>query len=263
MANDTGNEQKPGFNEDGTPKKVTFDEAQQEKVNELIKDAQGRAAKELREEALAAKREAAELKTRLEALEAERVSQLDKSKKDVDAELRAEMDRVKQVHKDEIATARRLAETKEREALQAAEALTSMKKQIAIQAAASKVNFVDTNVVATLTKDQVKFDPELGRFIVLNDNGSVRMNASFEPTTLDEFYSEFAATHSYLVRGDVKSGTGSAESTKGGGQFGNTYTPEEIFGPKSDSKAANTLAMRNPKEYQRLKALAREKGLVG
>lgn len=262
MANGTDNDKNQALNDDGTPKKVTFDEAQQEKINELIRDAQGRAAKELREEALNAKKEAAELKARLEALEAEKATQADKPKKDADADLRAEMDRVKQVHRDEIASARKLAEAKEREAVQASDALTSMKKQIAIQSAASKVNFVDINVVTTLTKDQVKFDTELGRFTVLNDNGSVRMNASFEPTTLDEFYQEFAATYSYLVRGEVKPGAGSAESTKGGGPYGNTHTVEEIFGPKSDSKAANTLALRNPKEYQRLKAVAREKGLV-
>lgn len=263
MADDTGNVQKPGFNEDGTPIKVSFDEAQQIRVNELIKEAQGRAAKELREEAATAKREATELKARLEALEAEKATQGDKSKKELDAELRAEMDRVKQVHKDEIASARKLAEAKEREAQQAAEALTSMKKQIAIQAAASKINFVDVSMVTTLTKDQVKFDPEVGRFIVLNDNGSIRMNASFEPVTLEEFYSDFAASRPYLVRGDMKSGTGSGESSTGSKRYGNNYTAEEIFGPKSNSKEANDLAMKYPKEYQRLKAEAREKGLVG
>lgn len=262
MENGTDNDKNQAG--EGVNKKVVFDEAQQEKVNELIREAQGRAAKELREAAEAAKAEAAALKAKLaEAEQARLAADGGKDKKDVDAELKAEMERVKQSHRDELASARKVAEAKEREAAQAAEALSSMKKQIAMQAAASKINFVDTSVVTTLTRDKISFDKDLGRFVVLNDNGSLRMNASFEPISLDEFYAEFASTHAYLVRGDVKPGSGSAESGKNfSDRFGNNYKVEDIFGPKSDSKAANALALRNPKEYQRLKAIARDLGLV-
>lgn len=254
--------------DDAENTKVTFDERQQARVDELIREAQGRASRELREQLT-------QTNDRMKQMEAELVeakkqasngrTAADRQEGADDVErLRAEINEMKTVRKNfetEVERFKQQLGAKDKEVSEARTALLNERRNTAITNAASKLNFVNVGVVAKLTQDQVQWDENRNRFIVLNDQGTERMNAAYEPMSLDEFYAEYASKNPYLVRGDVKSGSGSSESRSALSRDGK-YAVEQIFGPKSDSRLANRLAMENYPEYARLKAVAKENGLL-
>lgn len=244
--------------------KVVFDDAQQTRVNELIQDAMGRAGREAKEAAAAAKRE---LET-LRAQQAETVAELAKLREGKvkdgtpNPDLQAEVERIRETLEARASAAEQKAKAKEKEAQEAKDALLTSRKQVAMRDAASKFNFVDVSVATQLTQDKVRWDETRNRFVVLSETGSERMNASFEPMSLDEFYEEFASKSPYLVRGDVKPGSGSTESGRAGVSANGKYAVEDIFGPKSSSLKAHQLSKENMAEYRRLKVIAQEQGLI-
>lgn len=249
----------------GSPAKIEFTAEQQAKVNELIQEAMGRAGREAKVAATTAQTELTKVQTELaQAQEALKAASTPADKKDAAkdvAALQAEMARVVASHTEEVNRFKTLAQKKEEEARTATQKVIDVQKQVAIGNAASKVNFVNNEVVATLTKDNVKWDSDKNKFIVVGDNGEPRMNSSFEPMSLEEFYTEFAAKNPYLVRGDVRTGTGSSESRRdvtGNGKF----EIKQIFGRESNAALANKLALENPAEYQRLKKVAQSSGLI-
>jgi hypothetical protein len=249
-----------------TPPKVEFNEAQQAKVQELIDKAVGRVAGNLRSEY---EPKLATLQTELtEAKEAAKAAKTGTQKNEANADvaaLQAQIDEMKSASratKDEVTRWQTEAQTKAREVEDAKAEALNIRKDVAITNAASKVNFVNTEVVLKLTKDNIKYDSEKGRFIVLSDSGQPRLNAAMEDMTLDEFYTEFAAKNKYLVRGDIVPGTNSSENTRSNLSKNGQYEVKDIFGPKSNSRLANELAKADPAEYKRLKAIARTAGLV-
>jgi hypothetical protein len=248
--------------------KVTFDDAQQARVNELIQEAMGRAAREAKEELKTIKTQFTELQSELTAAKAAAAKAKTPGQKAEAADdierIQAEMAEVKnaaELSKQEAERLKSQLQAKDKEVKDANGKALEIQKTHAMLTAASQVNFVDVNIVTKLTGDQVKYDDASGKFVVLNEQGTPRMNSAFEPMTLAEFYQEYANKHSYLVRGDVKGGAGSSESQRSGSQIGK-YSVEQIFGKNSNAALANKLAKTDYKEYSRLKIQAKEQGLI-
>lgn len=242
---------------------VTFDEAQQARVNELIREKQGEAAKTIRAELATTQASMAQLQADLtaakEALAAAKPEEKVTNKEEVET-LRAQLAQARVTTEAEIQRLKDQANERGREALAAKTETVTYRKQNAIKDAAAKVGFVDVGAVGKLTSENIKFDEAKGKFIVVDDGGSERLNAAFEPMTLEEYYSEYGAKNPYMVRSDARSGTGSTESrgTTSDGKF----DVAQIFGQKSIAALANNLAKTNMKEYQRLKVIAKQSGLI-
>lgn len=245
--------------------KVVFDDAQQAKVNALIIEAQGRAAAETRAAlatAVAAKEKAdADLATARAALAAapkalsaadqteltRALAQMDEIKSAA-ATAKAESDRI-------LASAQ--ADRNARDAALAS--VASIKKENAITAAAQSLGFVKPEMVAKMTSDAVKISAD-GVVSIVKPDGTVKLNNSLEPMTLQEFYTEFAKENPFMVRGEVRPGTGAFEAL-GRPSLGQ-YKLEDLFGAKSNSKLVNDLSLRDPKTYKELRVKAVAQGLV-
>lgn len=247
--------------------KITFDEKQQAKVEELIKGAKSAAAKELRAERDALKTEMDGLKSDLAkavdaASKAKTPGERKEAQGDVDA-LRAEIAEMKRVSEASSAEFKRLQQqlqSKDKEVETIRNEAQNDRKKAAITAAATEANFISPSMVTTLTSDRVQWNPTLSRWVVLNDEGVERKNSEFEPMTLAEFYAEYADKNKFLVRGDVLPGAGSRSSSGAPGV--NKVKLEDVFGPKSNGKLAHELGTQRPEEYQRLKAQAKAQGLI-
>ena len=246
--------------------KITFTPEQQTKIDELIRSAMGRAGSEHKAEATVALQKAAQLEADLAAAKADLAAAKGSGKKDAKETVEAleasiaEMRSANQATKDEVERLRKITADKDGEIAKAKNDTVNVRKQVAIQNAAGKCGFVDVEEVAALTEKFVSTD-DSGKFIVLNEAGTPRVNSSYNPMTLEEFYTEYAAKKPHLVRGDVKLGTGASQAARtlsGNGK----YELTQIFGPKSNSALANKLGTENPQEYKRLKVIAREAGLV-
>jgi hypothetical protein len=149
------------------------------------------------------------------------------------------------------------------EATKAAQAQAlEIRKEHAISSAAQRVGFIDLDDVVALTGRLIKYDEELKKFVAITDNGQTRMNAAYEPMSLDEFFSDYAAKKRHLVRTDVLFGSGATESSRSGIASSGKYVIADIFGPKSNGAKAMALFKENPAEYKRLKEEARKQRLV-
>jgi hypothetical protein len=259
-----------GGEEDTPPAKIVFTPEQQEKVNELIKDAQGRAAKELKAQYAQSEAKVAELEAKLnEALEASKKAKTSAERKDASEDieaLRLQMEEMKSasLHKQtEVEQWKQRFSQKEQEVKQAKEETLAVRKQNAMHNAASSVGFVNPEIPVRLLEHNIQWDEDRQRFVVKGEGGTLRMNAALEPMSLKEFYEEFATNNSYLVRSESRGGTGASESQRGVSMRDAEYPVEKIFGKNSSAKLANDLKRSNPKEYARLKAKAKEQGLIG
>jgi hypothetical protein len=221
-------EQQP---QDGGKQKVTFDEKQQAKLEELLAKARSESAKALRLERDAYKAE----------LERERAAKL-----------------LPQQEADALAeTSAKLAKAREELAGIEATKLQGV-KDAALRAAAEDAAAIDPAVFAQLMQNHVVFSD--GAFLVVNPkNSAPRLNAHGEPMTVGELAAELAERHKYMIKGTVRGGSGSFPAS---GAPVESIPLESLFGPRSDGGAANRLALRNPAEYRRLRQQAREKGLI-
>lgn len=246
----------------GGEEKVTYTEAQQAHLQTLIDTAVGRSARTLRAELDTERTEKARLSAELIAAKEAAASVVPKTgAPEEQARVTAEIERVKADHKAALDAANAQLAERTRETAKAKAEAQSIRTESAITSSASKVPFIDLGVVLKLTKDQVQFDSESGKFTVLNDAGQPRLNSSFEPMTLDEFYTDFAAKNKYLVRGNVISGTGSSENRSTLSSNGK-YELTEIFGSKSSSAKASEVMKNDPNEYKRLRVLAKAAHLI-
>ena len=210
------------------PTKVTFDLAQQQKIDSLIKDAQSRAAKGLRGELNQAL-------TRIRELEAR-------------AGVLTDDDGAKMLAT-ELATAR--AENAVLKSEQEKEKLSD-----ALRTAAGNA-FVDTNLAVQIMRSQVRLID--GKVVVLDQDGNPRMNAHFEPMTPQELAVDLANTKPFLARGEVRGGTGSFE--RNSAPTTSQTELERFYGAKPDVAGLNRLAIRDPRRFRELKRLATEKGM--
>lgn len=246
---------------------VTFNEKQQEKVNQLIREKQGEAARAVREQNVALEAEKATLAADLAAARADlakaKTPATKAAAKDEIEALQTQMAEMKAANTgslQELERANRVAEAAKKEATEAKSETLKVRKEVAIQRAASKLAFVDLGMVTKLTEDSIKWDETKGRFMVVSETGGERLNTALEPMTLEDFYKEFAVSSPYLVRSEARGGAGSSQGQ--GGNANGKLQPEQIFGKDGDSRLANKLALQDIKEYQRLKVLAKESGLL-
>lgn len=254
-------------NNSGEAEKVTFTPEQQTKIDELIKDAQGRAGKEFREKATAAESQLTVLKTELsqaqDKLAKATTSNKDGAQSDVE-QLKAQIEEIKKAG---LSTAqenerfKKIVQDSQRDVDNARNETTKVRRDVVIQKAANEANFVNVEVVAKLTADNIRWNSDKSKFEVVGDDGQPRVNSAYEPMTIGEFYTEYAAKNPYLVRSDVRSGNGSREGRTDVTRDGKLEL-KQVFGKGSDSKLANDLAIKNPAEYARLRVLAKEAGLL-
>lgn len=203
----------------------------QEKLDEIVKSAMGRAAKDVR----------IERDLLVKQLEEARIKQTP-----TDSEEQARND------------ARRLSaengELKDR--------LTETQKTNLVDQICGD-RFVDKAVVKALIGKNLAWDDTSQDWRVVNMDGSEKMNSEYRPMRPSELIEELAASKPYLVKSDVRFGNASSESSRSSLSNGKSQIDvATIFGPKSDSELANQLAKTNMPEYQRLKSLARSRGLV-
>lgn len=228
-----------------TPKEtVTFNEAQQAKVETIIREVQSRAARELRRENEQLRHKAEELTRKLE--------QASSARREPSEELENLHNELRNVQSEKQRYEQMLAERDEQ--------ITSTRKQNAIRDAIQGLEFIDPGDVIKLTQNDLNWDEQRQRFIVVNPDGSERMNAAYEPMSVQEFYQEFAAKKPQFVKGSFKAGSGSKPAD---GSTEPAVKLEDLFGAKSNGRLANQLALKNPAEYKRLRTLARQKGLIG
>lgn len=265
----------PKIQANGDEGKVTFDEAQQAKVNELIQEAMGRAGKEFKDKATQLSADLAAMKKQFDDAAAERdalktSSITDPSKgKDGDSEklaqLQAKFDALKTSYDNQriqLETATTTLKTKDAEVVAAREEAVNTRKTVAIQGAASKIGFVDVSIVQKLVGDRISVDAESGKFVVLNEQGQPTLNAGFDRMGIEEFLTTFAKENPYLVKSRNVGGAGSTHDGRQDLSGNKQYAPEDIFGSKSDARLASKLAKEDKAEYRRLKALAIESGLL-
>src|SRR6266404_4985512 len=124
--------------------KVVFDEVQQKKVDELIRESMGRAAATVRLELATAQDQLTTLQAELQAA------------------------------KDAATATGDVAKAKDSEIQKAKEETVAVRKQNAITEAGAKYNFYDPgNQLAKLVGDEIKWDGT--RFVVLGEDGTPRV----------------------------------------------------------------------------------------
>lgn len=171
-----------GAQSQGQQESVTFTEAQQAKVQELINEAHGKAMRKA-EQKLGT--QMAELQSQLEAFKSEQGN--------------------KKSTFDEEAARKMLADTEAKYQAQIAEMLNGQKTGV-LMSAASKANAVNPEVVAKLVGDAVAFED--GRFVV-QEGGKAKLNKRLEPMTVDEYVADYLEANPYLKKPSNVGGAGS------------------------------------------------------
>jgi hypothetical protein len=202
--------------------KIEFSEAQQQKIESIIREVSGRVAADLRAENKRLQRELEAAKSTPATPDLSRDLELTK------AEL--------------IALRKEAAESKLTEQLHQAAGDTFL-----------------SSLGVRLMRDSVKIGAD-GKPVVVDEAGNPRLNAQFAPMTLAELAQAVADQHKYLARGTTRYGAGSTPSQ--GALPKQEPKLEDLFGRKSSGALANQLAMKSPTEYKRLKGLAQQKGLI-
>lgn len=189
---------------------VTFSDAQQQKLQEIIDSRMGKVKgqheKELkdRDDKLAAlEAELAELK----AGKSGNGEEDDKTRKE-------EIKQLIKAEKDKAAKADQLRQQAEGKTKSTEQELLNLRKETAMQRAMSKFNFVDQEAVMALTAKNVAWSDDAKAFVILGADGQPRQNSALDNLTLDEYMAETAAKRPYLVNGDMVPGAGSTEGTK-------------------------------------------------
>jgi len=205
------------------PPKVTFDDAQKARINEIVAEASRRAGSE-------ARAEAARLTVELEAARKAQVP----AAEDTDA-------RVK------------LAEAEaELGSLRAAQQEATVRDAL-LKAAGN--TFLDSDLAVRIMKDSTRLID--GKLCVVGADGAVRLNSNFEPMSAAELATELAGQKPFLARGEVRGGAGSTPTK---GDTSNAVDLTIIFGKTASCQAANALAMRDPQ--RQLREQARQRGLL-
>jgi Sec-independent protein translocase protein TatA len=212
---------------DDKPERVHFDERQQKRVDELIRNAMGRAGREHRDEA-------ARLRQELEALRSQQGQQ----------------HTPQDVLLTELSTTR--AELS---------ALKQQQSEASIMGEIRKVTgaFVDGELAASILRQGVRQID--GKLVPTDQDGNPRLTADFEPMTLEDAANDLARTKPFLARSDVRSGSGSTEASHSMLSSVTDDKLSELFGKHSDPRKANALAMRDPGKYRALRSRAKERGI--
>lgn len=124
------------------------------------------------------------------------------------------------------------------------------------QAAQNRVLDKATDVVVTMTKNNLRWNNEKKGYDVLNDAGDI------QDTTPEKFFQEFLNSRLYLVKGEVVPGIGSSGSNASASAVPRDLGWAHYIGPNSNSRDANALAQRDPRKYQEYKRQARAAGAI-
>jgi hypothetical protein len=214
------------------PEVVEFSPAQQEKLNEILKKAMGRAGADARAETAALK------------VENQRLKQVAAGKGSAD-----EVEKIR----GELASARL-----EADALREQHITSQRDLLIAAQGAA----FHDLDTLQKLTRGNIKHTD--AGFVVVDDAGQPKTNADGTPTSITEFFSDFATKKPWLARGVVKSGGGGTSSSGTPAPI-DIYAPETLWGPNARPDAGRVLnewSLRDKRGYDQARKSAVAKGLV-
>jgi len=198
--------------------KITFSPEQQARVDALIRNAQGRAASELRAEA-------AELRGKVEAISLE----LDQVKAE------------RTQHAEQLETLK-AQQSEQAELLKQREAeLAQTRKSTVIQQAAQRLGFFDAEQTEKLVSDQLTFDAS-GKLVT----------ATGIPVV--DHLTGLAQRSPHLVRSEVKTGSGSTESRDFAGT--SPFAKSELqkyFGRGSNAAETNRMALEQPERYRALR----------
>jgi len=120
------------------------------------------------------------------------------------------------------------------------------------------IDAVDPESVGKLLSDRIAMRD--GKPIVLDESGAEQVNPDGSAVSPEQLYSSWAASHAWAIRGRTITGTGSSGS-------GNSIPPpsiplERLFGPKSDGKLINQIAITDNARFQRLRSEAKKRGLI-
>lgn len=215
-----------------TPEKIEFTEAQQAHIQKLFDTRFASISTKKEEEVTAAKAETARVAKELEDLR-KKVPTVEapptahastEEKEQMAALLRSEQSNTQ---------AAKTAWEKEKERADSLAAVNSeILKTQAIHAAASNLEnglvFHDLPMVTELVKRSIVLDKDTNQYVV-KINGVVKMNKSLQPMTLPEYFMEYATQRPYLVKSQVKPGSGSQESISGGqGEIGIIRTKADL-----------------------------------
>jgi len=248
---------------------VKFDDAQKAQVTKLMKARLAREKEVFDREKGTLTATVDQLRQQVDELT--KKSQVDKSPADKKAskdeleELQGKIHQMELVHQQKIDEFERFKiqaskiadEKKEVEAR-----VVNINKEVAIQNACRECDFVDQNLVLRVMKEFVVYDEITKKYQVLDDEGNVKLNSAMEPQSLKEYTKEYAANHPYLVNGNIKSGTGSAENKGSNLSSSKTITHEQVFGKGSDSSLAAKVMKESPARYHSLKKQAQDAGRI-
>lgn len=245
--------------------KTQFTPEQQALVDSIVKNAMGRAGKEAKELAEAASKRAADLEKQLEdlttQLSSKSSSNSSKDLSDVDS-LKAQIEEMQNANKtlqQQFEAVRRQKEDTEKTLDKTKNEKLEVQKRQFIKEAIAEHGFIDSDEVLALTDRYFKFDGNTVE--VVTEQGTPRLNTMYNPMSLKDFFVEYAAKKPHLVKSTHRSGTGASASGISSEMTG-SFSPEKIFGKKSDAKSAQALKVKNPAEYARLKEIARSQGLI-
>jgi len=203
--------------------KVDFTEAQQAKIESIIREVSGRVASNLRDENKRLQRE-------LEAAKSATTPVTPDVARDLDL-TRAEL-----------------------QALRAEQAQSKLDSQL--RSAAGDL-FLDTDLAIRVMRDSIKVGSD-GKVTVIDADGNPALGSDFTPLSLAGLAQRVADQKKFLARGQVRPGAG---STPGGGtvRVSQDQQLRELF---NDPKSQHELANRNMGEYRRLRAEAVRRGIV-
>lgn len=191
-----------------------FSTEQQEFINKIINDRFGKVSSKHEAEKSALEAKVNELTTKLTEASTKTVeSDLEKGKgKEQDKE---QFKQLLDTEKTKVKNAELNAAKAIEDAKKAQEEVLRVRKEVAISRSATKQNFHELEVVSKMIWDTIEWNDDIKGFVVM-ENGSIKQNSSLQPMSLDEYLLDFASKRPYLVNGDVKSGTGATENSKGG-----------------------------------------------
>ena len=187
-----------------------------------------------------------------------------KAAKEEAERLRAQVEQLKQVavgnspDASEVEKLRAQVADSELKAKAADARATAQEKALLQSRLAAQIDSVDANAVSKLLADNlVNRD---GKWIVIDDNGTDRIDAAGNPVTPEALYREFAESHPWAIRGRTITGTGQGGSSSSAVPTG--IPLEKLFGRTSDSRLANNLALRDKRAYDAAKREAISRGLI-
>jgi hypothetical protein len=220
---------------------VTFNEQQQQRVNEIVQERLQRQQANLQKQ----------FDTQLSTKEAELQKQIDDLKsatsgadkgngskgktltsEEMQAAIEAQMKPLLEAEKAKTAAAVSAAEKMKQEKESALKDAYRIRKEVAMRRAASDAaNFYTIEDVLALTDAQIEFDNDVNDWVV-KEGGIIKQNSELKPMTLKEFYEGWAQARPYLVNGDVKGGAGSTEN-KGGNSTGTVTSRADLKTPEA------------------------------